>query len=85
MIFDVALSDDNIIFGGDFIAEDDNSTNRSFIIVDKSGKTIKVDNLLSDADIYNVDVYNGNIVVSGEGEFKVNNQSFANGIVVKID
>lgn len=84
MIFDVALSDDKIIFGGDFIAEDDNSTNRSFYIVDKNGKTIQVDNLVSDADIYNVDVYNGNIIISGEGEFKVNDKSFANSIMLKI-
>ncbi len=84
MIFDLSVSEDKIIFGGDFIAEDDNSTNRSFYIVDKMGKTIKIDNFTSDADIYNIDVYNGNIIISGEGEFKVNDQNFANSIMLKI-
>jgi hypothetical protein len=85
MIFDVGLSEEMIIFGGDFIADEDNSTNRSFYIVDKSGNTLKVENFTSDADIYNIDIYNGNIVVSGEGEFKVNNQSYTNGLILKIN
>ena len=85
MVFDVAVSDGKIIFGGDFIAENDTSRNRSFYIVDKNGKTLKVANFTSDADIYNVDVYNGNIVVSGEGKFEVGGKSLNDSIVMNIN
>ena len=86
MVFDVAVSGDKLVFGGDFIAEKDNTRNRSFYIVDKlSGKTLKVNSFTSDADIYNVDVYSGNIVVSGEGEFKVGDKSLKNSIVMNIN
>ncbi|MDD2451496.1 MAG: hypothetical protein PHU11_01020 [Dysgonamonadaceae bacterium] len=85
MIFDVALLKDMIVFGGDFMSEESNTTSRSFYIVDKEGQTIQVNNIVSDADIYNIDVYNENIIVSGEGEFKINDQSFSNSIILNIN
>jgi len=83
MIFDIAILDDKVIFGGDFLI-DANDDTRSFYIVDKTGQTIKVDNLEIDADIYNIDVYNGNIIVSGEGEFKVKDKKFENSLVLQL-
>jgi len=84
MIFDVAIHDNKVLFAGDFLIDADDST-RSFYVVDKSGKTIKIENMNIDADIYNIDVYNESIIMSGEGEFKVSGKKFQNGLVLKLD
>jgi len=83
MVFDVAIDDDRIIFGGDFTSND--HFNRSFYIVDKQGNIIQINNINIDADIYNIDVYQGNILISGEGIFKLNNKDFNNSIVLEIN
>lgn len=84
MIFDVVIHDNKVLFAGDFLIDSDNDT-RSFYVVDKLGKTIKVENVHIDADIYNIDIYNGQIIMSGEGEFKVLNKKFKNALVLKLD
>ncbi len=84
MVFDVVTQDDKIVFGGDFLI-DNNTTTRSFYIVDKSGNTVTIDNLEVNADIYNIDTYNGNIIITGDGEFQVENQQFENSLVLKLD
>jgi len=84
MIFDVAIHDNKVLFAGDFLIDADDDT-RSFYLVDKAGKTIKIENMNIDADIYNIDIYNGDIIMSGEGEFKVSGKKFENGLVLKLD
>ncbi|CAA6822710.1 MAG: Unknown protein [uncultured Sulfurovum sp.] len=84
MIFDVAIYDNKVLFAGDFLIDADDDT-RSFYLVDKAGKTIKIENMNIDADIYNIDIYNGDIIMSGEGEFKVSDKKFKNGLVLKLD
>jgi len=84
MVFDVVTQNDKIVFGGDFLI-DNNTTTRSFYIVDKSGNTVTIDNLEVNADIYNIDTYNGNIIITGDGEFQVENQQFENSLVLKLD
>ncbi len=84
MIFDIEVLDDKVVFGGDFLIDSDDST-RSFYVVDKFGKTIKIDNLSTDADIYSIDIYNGNIILSGDGEFKIEDKSFTNSLMLHLD
>jgi len=85
MIFDMEVFDDKIVFGGDFLIDSDDTT-RSFYVVNKDdGRTIKVDNFSADADIYSIDVYNGNLILSGDGEFKVDGESFNNSLMINLD
>lgn len=85
MIFDMEVLNDKIVFGGDFLIDNDDKT-RSFYVVNKDdGRTIKVDNLSIDADIYSIDIYNGNVILSGDGEFKIDDESFNNSLMIRLD
>jgi hypothetical protein len=84
MIFDIEVLGNKIIFGGDFLVDNDDST-RSFYIVNKSGETIKIDNFSTDADIYNIDTYKGSIILSGEGEFTIKDKNFENLIILNLN
>ena len=84
MIFDIEALDDKVVFGGDFLVDNDDST-RSFYVVNKNGETIKVENFSTDADIYSIDTYNGNIILSGEGEFKIEDKSFENSLMLQLN
>ncbi len=83
MIFDTKIISDKIIFVGDFIL-DNKSQTRSFYIVDEYGRTIKIDNFSTDADIYSIDIYQGNLILSGNGNFELNNKSYSNNIAIKL-
>ena len=83
MIFDTKIVDNQIIFVGDFIM-DDNIQTRSFYIVNEFGQTIKVDNFSVDADIYSIDIYQGNLILSGDGKFELNGNSYSNNIALKL-
>lgn len=84
MIFDVEALDDKVVFGGDFLVDNDEST-RSFYVVNKDGQTIKVENFSTDADIYSIDIYNGNIILSGEGQFEIEDKSFENSLMLQLN
>ncbi len=84
MIFDIEVLGNKIIFGGDFLIDNDDST-RSFYVVNKSGETIKIDNFTTDADIYNIDTYNGNIILSGEGKFTIKDKNLENAIMLNLN
>ena len=83
MIFDTKIISDKIIFVGDFIL-DNKSQTRSFYIVDEYGRTIRIDNFSTDADIYSIDIYQGNLILSGNGNFELNNKSYSNNIAIKL-
>jgi hypothetical protein len=83
MIFDTKIMENQIIFVGDFIM-DDNVQTRSFYIVDEYGRTIKIDNFSVDADIYSIDIYQGNLILSGDGKFELNGNSYSNNIALKL-
>ena len=83
MIFDTKIMENQIIFVGDFIM-DDNIQTRSFYIVDEYGRTIKIDNFSVDADIYSIDIYQGNLILSGDGKFELNGNSYSSNIALKL-
>jgi len=83
LIFDTKISGDTVIFAGDFLMPD-SSSSRSFYIVDKNGITIKVENFSVDADIYSIDVYEGSLILSGEGNFAINGNDYSNNIALKL-
>jgi hypothetical protein len=84
MIFDVEALDDKVVFGGDFLVDNDDAT-RSFYVVNKNGETIKIENFSTDADIYSIDTYNGNIILSGEGNFTIADNSFENSLMLQLN
>lgn len=83
LIFDTKVVGSQVIFAGDFLMPD-SSSSRSFYIVDKYGVTIKVENFSVDADIYSIDVYEGSLILSGEGNFAINGNDYSNNIALKL-
>ncbi len=83
LVFDTKVLGDTIIFAGDFLMPD-NTNSRSFYIVDKRGTTIRVENFSVDADIYNIDIYEGSLILSGDGNFAINGNEYSNNIALKL-
>jgi len=83
-IFDVKATSNKVIYAGDFIMDDDLQT-RSFYIVDLFGKTIEVNNFTVDSDIYSIETYEGNIVLTGEGNFKISDKQYTNSISLNLE
>lgn len=84
MIFDTQVVDNKILFVGDFIISDNTQT-RSFYIVDEFGKTIQINNFAVDADIYNIDIYQGKLILSGDGKFELNGDNYSNNIALELN
>lgn len=84
LVFDVKVQDDKIIFAGDFILDDDLKT-RSFYMVDLFGNTVNINNFSVDADIYSIEMYEGSLVLSGAGNFKLSGSQYSNSISLKLE
>jgi hypothetical protein len=63
----------------------DNLHTRSFYIADLTGQTISVDNFEVDSDIYSIEMYNGNLVLTGDGNYSLNGKSYTNNINLQFD
>jgi len=84
LVFDVKAQDDKVIFAGDFILDDGLET-RSFYLVDLFGNTININNFSVDANIYNIEMYEGSLVLSGEGKFKLSGSQYSSSISLKLE
>lgn len=83
VIFDVKVNLDKVIYVGDFIIDDSLQT-RSFYISNLLGETINISNFSVDSNIYSIEIYEGSLVLTGEGNFKLNNEQYNNNISLKL-
>lgn len=84
VVFDVKADSNKVIYAGDFIMDDALHT-RSFYIADLLGQTIMVNNFTVDSDIYSIEIYDGTIVLTGEGNFNLNGEAYNNNISLQLD
>ena len=73
-----------MLIGGDFVTDNNTSIIKGFAMYDNT-KLISFNSIDINADIYDISLYNDNVILAGEGNYTINGNTYNNSIMLNLN